>query len=104
MRSQTTSTDSICFSKVEAIRLFKDLKKLDVFDSIISNQSLQIYNFKEIVINDKQQILLHTNMIARKQKELNVTNLKLKISRKLSVIGIPVSVGLGLVVGILISK
>ncbi|MBV1952553.1 MAG: hypothetical protein KUG64_10230 [Cycloclasticus sp.] len=76
----------------------------EVCDSIRSNQKLQIHNLKEVFKKDQQQILLHTNMIARKEQKLQKSLKKLQISKKLSVFGMPIAFGAGIVTAILVFK
>jgi len=90
--SQTTSTDSLSFSKEQAVKIMQDLKRLDLCDSINQNQELQIINFKEVLkVNDKI-ILENKERLAEVTKTLNNTKFKLKISKRLSTIGIPVAI------------
>jgi len=62
----------------------QDLKRVNLLDSIIINQELQIINFKSVLSNNKEQILLFTNRNTKISKELDKTYLKLKLSKKLT--------------------
>ena len=101
--SQTTSQDSLkCFTYEQARTIFKDLKKGQLCDSIRGIQSLQIVNFREIVTNNKESITLLTESNENISKKLNVANTKLKVQRRLTMFGVPVALGVGFVVGILL--
>ena len=103
--SQTTSQgDSLCFSKEEAKLIMQDLKRVNLLDSIIINQELQIINFKSVLRNNKEQILLFTNRNTKISKELDKTYLKLKLSKKLTFFGVPIAFGGGILTAILLSK
>ena len=102
--SQTTSKDSLCFSKDQAAKILKDLKRGEVCDSIAQNQGLQIINFKEIVGKDKQQINLMKEHEMKLQEELNTTRLRLKINKKITSFGIPGAIAAGIIAGIIIAK
>jgi len=60
--------------------------------------------YKSLSARDENIIALNNAKILRVEKELNKTNLKLKISKKMTVIGVPVAVGVGFFVGILVVK
>ena len=91
-----------CFTYEECRVMFKDIKRANIGDSIIQNQELQIINYKTILSNSNEQISLLNGQVTNKQKELNTANLKLKISKRLTTFGIPISLGLGFIVGIII--
>jgi len=82
----------------------KDLKRLDICDSITQNQALQIINFKSIAEKDKEEIKLHINKINNQEKEINKISLKLKISKKLTIIGVPTAIVGGVIGGFILSK
>ncbi len=90
--SQTTSADSLCFSKEQAAKILKDIKRGQLCDSIVQSQELQIINFKTIIKNDNEQISLLTIDKLKKEKELKRAYLKLKISNNLVKFGIPVGI------------
>ena len=100
--SQTILTDSLCFSKEQAVKIMQDLKRLDYCDSITSNQQLQIINFKDVLKVNDAIILENTKRLSEVTKTLNKTNLKLKISKRLSTIGIPVAITGGFLLGFII--
>ena len=101
---QTTQRqDSVCLSVEEARIIFKDLQLFEVCDSIRSNQSLQIIHYKSVVANDNQQILLYTNRLDKKEKELSKALKMLQISKKLTFIGVPVAITGGFILGLIIN-
>ena len=101
--SQTTLTDSLkCFSYSQAKQIMKDLKRGEICDSISQNQELQIINFKSILSKSNEQInLLQTNNDELNKSLLNA-NRRLKMSVSLTKYGIPIGIGAGFIVGILI--
>jgi len=94
--------DSVCITAEDARIIFKDLQLFEVCDSIRTNQKIQIHNLKNVFKKDQQQILLHTTMYAKKEKEFKRTLKKLQISRKLSMFGMPISIAAGFFIGILV--
>jgi hypothetical protein len=101
--SQHTSTDSLCFSKEQAAQILKDIKKGEICDSIRTNQALQIINFKDVVKKDNEIIHLHENRISVLEKDLNTANTKLKITKRIANFGIPIAIGGGFIIGILLN-
>ena len=103
---QTTpiQEDSVCLSAEDARVIFKDLQLFQLCDSIRSNQSLQIKHFKE-VLKTNDNIILETNKrLSEVTKERNTSNLKLKISTRITMFGVPIALGGGLLIGILIAN
>lgn len=98
--SQTTSKDSISFSNYQAKKIMKDLKRLSVCDSIVENQTVQIFNFEDMLAKDFEIIALKEAKINRQNKQIKVLGLKLKFS----FIGVPVAFLGGFVVGTALSK
>lgn len=87
--------DSATFHLNEVKTLLKAAKQGEICDSISKNQHLQIINFKEVLSNKNKEIKLHKERISEVSKELKSTQLKLKISKKLSFYGIPIAFGGG---------
>jgi hypothetical protein len=79
--------------------MFADIKKGQLCDSISQNQELQIINFKQIVINDKEQISLLNDDNAKVRESLEKTKKVLAISKKVSFYGIPAALIVGFIVG-----
>jgi hypothetical protein len=102
--SQNTSKDSLCFSKPQAVKILKDLKRLEYCDSITQNQAFQIINFKSISRKDFEIIALKNGKISRQEKEINTLGLKLKISKRLTLVGLPAAIIGGFLVGSMLSK
>ena len=100
--SQTTSRDSLCFSKEQAVKILQDIKRGEFCDSIRSIQSLEIVNFRTIVVNNKESIGLLTESNKSLSSDLDKTRLKLKLSTKLTTFGIPSALVAGFLVGILL--
>ncbi len=82
----------------------KDLKRLDLCDSISQNQALQILNYKSVVIKDFEIIALNNSIIKNQNQEINKLNLKLKISKRLTFFGVPTAIIGGFLVGSLLSE
>lgn len=102
--SQIILNDSLtCFNEVQLKKIVKDLKKVEVQDSIIQTQQLQIINFKEVLTVDNKIIAENDKRLSELTKELNRTNLKLNISKKLTFFGVPIALGSGFILGILIN-
>ena len=106
LHCQTTpiQEDSVCLSASDARIIFKDLQLFNLCDSIRQNQSLQIKHFKSVLITDNQIISETNKRLLDVTKTLNTTKLKLKISKRLTFFGVPVAVGGGLLLGVLMSK
>ena len=103
--SQIILNDSLtCFKEAELKKIVKDLKKVGVQDSIIQTQELQIINYKEVLKVDKQIISEKDKRLTELTKSLKTTNLKLKISKRLTFYGVPISLGAGIFLGILVSN
>ena len=84
-----SKTDSLCFSKEQAKIIMKDLKRVNLLDSIIDNQELQIVNFKEVLIKDNNLLQLKDERLADVTKTLRNTEIKLKISKQFTIYGVP---------------
>jgi hypothetical protein len=82
----------------------KDLKRLEICDSITQNQQLQIMNYKGIRIKTNNIVNLQEDKIKRIEKQNKGLILKLKISKKLTLVGVPTSIITGLVAGYLLAK
>lgn len=103
--SQITLNDSLtCFNKEQLSKIAKDLKKVNVQDSIIQTQQFQIINFKEVIKVDEQIISENNKRLSELKKSLTKTELKLKISKRLSIYGIPIAFGGGAFLVILLSN
>jgi len=97
-----TKDTCICYTDAMDIKAITCLINAPKKDSLINNYSLQIINFKEVISKQEAQHILSTKEVDRLSKELNTTKLKLKVSKKLSTIGIPAAVIIGIFTGILI--
>lgn len=103
--SQNISQDSLkCFTYSQAKIIFKDLKRGEICDSISQLQALQLINFKDIVGNKEEEISLLNSKISDQKKSLNTSNLKLKVSKKISKFGIPSALIGGFILGIYINN
>jgi len=103
--SQIILNDSLtCFNKDQLVKIVKDLKKVEVQDSIIQTQELQIFNFKEVLKVDIQIIAKKDERLSELTKSLNKTQLKLKISKRLTFYGVPIAITTGFLIGIVITK
>jgi hypothetical protein len=97
--SQTSSTDSVkCFTYDQVKIITAEIKKAEICDSIQKNQSLQIFNFKEIVLKDKEIITLHEEKIIDQNKSIRKLDLKLKLAKNISLVGIPAAFVLGFII------
>lgn len=101
--SQTISRDSLCFSKEQSIKIMKDLKKGYICDSINNIMSLQIIEFRIIIINNNEIITISNEKNEELKKSLNYTNKKLKIMSKISKLGIPTAIVAGVIIGIAVN-
>ncbi len=100
-----TSSDSLkCFTYAQAKEIANKLKKATLCDSISQNQALQIIHFKSVLDKDSKIIALNDIMIDGQKKSINTLNLKLKISKKLTIIGVPTAVIGGFITGFILSK
>lgn len=101
--SQTTSQDSVkCFTYEQARKIFKDLKRLDLCDSVANAQSWQITTLKNVIMKDNQIIGIMDVQVKECSKSLDKTKFKLKVSRKISTFGIPITLGGGFLLGYLL--
>jgi hypothetical protein len=101
--SQNFSTDSLkCFTYSQVRKITAEIKKAEVCDSIIQTQQLQIINFKEVLSRDNQIILENNKRLSELTKQLNRTELKLKISKRLNFYGVPIALGVGLITSIVL--
>ena len=100
--SQTVTNDSICFDLATSKKIIKDLNRLDYSDSIINTLHIQIRGFNELsLINDS--LIAETDLrLLDVKKDLNKSNLKLKITLKLFKYSVPISIGGGLYLGYLL--
>jgi uncharacterized protein YjaZ len=102
--SQIILNDSLtCFNKEQLKKIVKDLKKVEIQDSIIQTQQLQIINFKEVLKVDNSIIAENDKRLLELTKDLNKANLKLKISKRLTFVGVPIAITGGFILGILIN-
>ena len=88
--------DSAIFHVNEVKTLLKAAKQGEICDSISKNQQLQIINFKEVLSNKDREITLHKERLSEVNKDLKTTQLKLKVSKRLSLYGIPIAFSGGL--------
>ena len=98
--SQTSLNDSLtCFNKTELTKIAKTISKVTYQDSIIQNQQLQIINYKSIDANLNQQIKLKTEIITKTEKQLIISNKKLKVAGVLIKFGLPGAFLGGFIIG-----
>ena len=103
--TQNFSNDSIkCFTYDQVRKITKSIKQGQLCDSISHNQELQIINFKELSIKNDSIILENNKRLLEVTKTLNTTKLKLKISKRLTFLGVPIALGGGLLLGVILSK
>jgi len=81
----------------------KDLKKGYICDSINNIMSLQIIEFRIIIINNNEIITISNEKNEELKKSLNYTNKKLKIMSKISKLGIPTAIVAGVIIGIAVN-
>ena len=102
--TQTSSDSTKCFTYEQAREIANKLKKSSLCDSISQNQALQIIHFKSVLDKDSKIIALNDIMIDDQKKSINKLNLKLEVSKKLTIIGVPTAVIAGFIAGFIISK
>lgn len=97
--SQTSSQDSIkCFTYEQARKIAAKIQKGEICDSIAQNQQLQILNFREIDEKHRQEIELHKGRVSDHLKTIKKQSIQLKISKRLTFVGVPVAFVLGYLV------
>lgn len=94
----------ICYTTNQDKRALECLKTSISKDSLIQIQSLKILNYKNVVSIDRNIISLNETMIDDQKKSINKLNLKLEVSKKLTIIGVPTAVIAGFIAGYIISK
>ena len=95
-----TSSDSLkCFTYEQAREIANKLKKAHLCDSIAQNQALQIFNYKSVLDKDNKIIDLNNEMLDKQQKQIKVLGIKLKISKRLTFIGVPSAIIGGILIG-----
>ena len=100
-----TSSDSIkCFSYEQAREIANKLKKSSLCDSISQNQALQIINYKSVVSKDFEIIAIQAAKVDKQQKSIKSLGLKLKVSKRLTFLGVPTAIIGGLVGGYILFK
>ena len=103
--SQTTSSDSLkCFTYAQVRLITSDLQKKVICDSVVVFQDIQIKGFKDVLTLDEQIIAKNNKRLLELTKTLNTTKLKLKISKRLTLYGVPISFGVGIITSILLFK
>ena len=101
--TQNFSNDSIkCFTYKQVRKITKSIKQGQLCDSISQTQQLQIINFKELSIKNDSIILENNKRLLEVKKTLSNTALKLKISKRLTFFGVPIALGGGLLLGIIL--
>ena len=101
--SQTSSNDSIkCFTYSQVRKITKEIKKGQLCDSISQLQELQIINFKDVLKKDNLIIKENNERLLEVTKELNATKTKLRISTRLTFFGVPIALGGGFLLGIIL--
>lgn len=94
----------ICYTTNQDKRALECLKTSISKDSLLQNQKLQILNYKSAVATDKEIISLNNAMIDDQKKSIKSLNLKLKVSKKLTIIGVPTAIVAGFIASTLLSK
>jgi len=103
--TQPTSNDSIkCFTIEQVKQITKDLKKGFICDSIVQNQELQIVNFRDVLKVNDNIIVENNKRVLELTISVNNKQTKIDALKKVSLFGIPVAIGGGLFLGILLSK
>ena len=103
--TQTTSRDSIkCFTYEQVRKITKDIKKGQLCDSISQHQSLQISHFKDVLKKDNLIISENNKRLSELKKHLNTANTKVNLLKKVSFFGIPVAIGGGILIGLILNK
>jgi len=99
-----TTEDSVCISKEDAKLIKEDLKLGLICDSIMTEQHLRILNFKEMFRKAESKDLVHMNRVARLNKDVKSITTQRDILKKITFYGVPLALGAGLFVGILLAK
>tara|TARA_R110000744_G_scaffold148351_1_gene261370 strand:- start:4492 stop:4707 length:216 start_codon:yes stop_codon:yes gene_type:complete len=71
---------------------------------MIQNMSLQIVNYKKVLNTSNQIIMLNESHISEQGKKMNALSLQLKISKKLTIIGVPTAIIGGFIGGFILSR
>jgi len=104
-QSFLTDNDScICYTDEMDKKALECLINSSKKDSLISNLSLQIFNFKKIEENQSSLIKDKDIQIIEKDKNIEKIFLHLKRSRNTTKVGLVGGLGVGLICGILLSK
>lgn len=99
----TLNNDScICYTTSQDKRCLECLINTVKKDSLNQNLQLQILNFKEVVRNDRELKLMLNNKVSVLEKDLNITRTKLKISKRLTMFGVPIALGGGFLIAVLL--
>mgnify|MGYP003653457246 CR=1 FL=1 len=99
----TLNNDScICYTTSQDKRCLECLINTVKKDSLNQNLQLQILNFKEVVSNDRELKLMLNNKVSVLEKDLNITRTKLKISKRLTMFGVPIALGGGFLIAVLL--
>ena len=94
----------ICYTDNQDKRALECLINSPKKDSLISNLSLQLFNFRKIDENLRTLIVDKDIQIVEKDKNINKISLNLVRSRKMTKASLLGGLGIGLVCGILLSK
>ena len=99
----TLNNDScICYTTSQDKRCLECLINTVKKDSLNQNLQLQILNFKEVVRNDRELKLMLNNKVSVLEKDLILTRTKLKISKRLTMFGVPIALGGGFLIAVLL--
>ena len=96
--------DSVSISKEDAKLIKEDLRLGLLCDSIKGEQALRILNFQGMVQKFESKDLAHTNRVARLDKKVKTVTLQRDFFKKITLFGVPIAIGGGVVLGILIAK
>jgi len=91
---QSTILDNdscICYTDNQDKRATECLKNASSRDSLLTNSLIRIKGFKELSIKNDKIILENQERLSEVTKQLNKANLKLKISKRLTNIGLPIA-------------
>jgi len=97
--SQNILTDSICFSKEQAKTIIKDLKRLDLCDSITVIHTMQLTGYKKMIEGYNKEITIYKDHTQNLENEIKKVNLHLKAVKTVGKIGIPGAIAVGFLIG-----
>lgn len=98
------STDCICYTDNQDKRATECLKHALSRDSLLTNALIRLNGFKELSSKNDSIIFENNKRLLKVTKERNIAYSKLKMSVRLTKIGLPVSFGFGFIVAYMIIK